>query len=283
MITFHPKAASLTPSRRRLADARFHVRGRPAHVMGGGDGPVIVFLHGWGMGSHPYRPALAALVARGYTVVAPSLPAFGGSAVLHPGDCTIAGYAQWVDELLDELGVDQDVILVGHSFGGGVAIEWAHAAHGRVAGIVLVNSVGGAWRVLRGSLRPMAERPLWDWGLGAPSDALPVAGGLTRVVPALVAKALPSVVTNPIEGWMVAHAARSADLTHRVSALRGAGVPIAVIRGRYDGIVPESSFTDLCAAAGVSGRVVFGTHSWPIAQPRDFGRVVAAEIRSWLG
>ena len=56
------------------------VQGRPAVYRSVGDGPPLVFLHGWSLGSHSYRRCLAALAAHGRQVLAPALPGFGGTA-----------------------------------------------------------------------------------------------------------------------------------------------------------------------------------------------------------
>ena len=115
----------------------------------------------------------------------------------------LAGYAAWVAGFLDAVGVDEPVFVIGHSFGGGVAIQLAHDFPDRVSYLVLVNSVGGSTWLQAGSrIRSMAERPLWDWGLAFPGDLLPLRGvaGLGRV---MLEDALPNVLRNPLGLWRV--------------------------------------------------------------------------------
>ena len=59
-------------------------------------------------------------------VIAPSMPGFGGSGDLKGAAFSMSGYAKWVADLLDVLEIDEPAVLVGHSFGGGVAIKLAH-------------------------------------------------------------------------------------------------------------------------------------------------------------
>jgi pimeloyl-ACP methyl ester carboxylesterase len=146
------------------------VGGRPVSYLDVGDGPVVLFLHGWGLSYDSYRPALARLAGLGLRVLAPALPGFGGTADLPDSSFSFEGYAAWAADFLEAVAIDSPVTLVGHSFGGGVAIQAAHDFPERVGRLVLVNSVGGsAWT--RGSLlKRWTARPPWDWGLHLGAD-----------------------------------------------------------------------------------------------------------------
>jgi len=123
---------------------RTEVSGRVASYGVGGTGDPIVFLHGWGLSGRTYKAALKRLLARGFQVWAPALPGFDGSEALPPGRDDLAHYARWVDEFLAAVGVPEPVVLMGHSFGGGIAIQTAHDWPERVRGLVLINSIGGS-------------------------------------------------------------------------------------------------------------------------------------------
>ena len=237
----------------------------------------VVLLHGWALAHHTYRDVITSIAQQGCRVIAPAMPGFGGTHEIPERDFSIAGYARWVADLLDALEVTVPVVVVGHSFGGGVAIRFAHDHSDRVRSMVLVNSVGGSsWR--KGHvLRSIAERPLWDWGLHFPGDIWPLRQA-RRVLPVIAEDFLPNLVRNPRAIIKVANLARRADLRSELEALREVGKPITILWAARDGIIPRESFEALCVAAGVQGTVVEGSHSWLLADPVQFGEVITNDM-----
>ncbi|MHB8669169.1 MAG: alpha/beta fold hydrolase [Acidimicrobiales bacterium] len=233
----------------------------------------VVFLHGWGLGQHAYKRALKRLVRLGCRVLAPALPGFGGSAELPAEQRDLAGYAAWVEQFCAAVGLNGPAVVVGHSFGGGVAIQLAHDHPKRVGTLVLVNSIGGSAWTSGAIARSMAERPLWDWGIHLPRDVLPVPQ-LTRVLPVILEDLLPNLARNPRAIWRVAGLARRADLSTELAELRRRRLPVVVLWGEQDRIIPRASFDALCAAIGAKGEVVPGNHSWLLADPDAFAEVM---------
>jgi len=259
-------------------DRRTFVQGRTASYSVAGTGLPVVLLHGWALAQHTYRNVIETVAAQGCQVIAPALPGFGGTADL-PGDSfSIRGYAQWVADFLDGLELSEPAVVVGHSFGGGVAVQFAHDFRSRVRSLVLVNSIGGSsWRSGR-TLRSITERPLWDWGLHFPGDVWPIRQA-TRVLPVVVEDLLPNLIRNPRAIVRVANLARRADLRTELEALRDSGMSVSIIWGTRDGIIPRESFEALCVASGVEGTVVEGSHSWLLADPQQFGEVITNDVR----
>jgi pimeloyl-ACP methyl ester carboxylesterase len=261
-----------------VVDQRTWVQGRPAAYSMAGEGMPVVLLHGWALAQHAYRRVIEEIADQGCMVIAPSMPGFGGSGDLSGEAFSMSGYAKWIADLLDVLAIEEPAVLVGHSFGGGVAIKLAHDMPARVRSLVLVNSIGGsAWRSGR-SLRSISERPLWDWGLHFPSDVWPVRQA-TRVLPVVVEDLLPNLLRNPRAIVRVANLARRVDLRAELERLRDRGLPITILWGTRDGIVPRESFEALCVASGVEGTVVEGSHSWLLADPQHFGEVITNDVR----
>ena len=265
-------------SRVVAVDKRTWVQGRPAAYSVAGQGLPVVFLHGWALAQHTYRGVVERIAAQGCRVIAPSMPGFGGTGDLPDSQFSLTGYGQWVADLLEALEVDEPAVVVGHSFGGGVAIRLAHDHPQRVRSLVLVNSIGGSsWRS-GNVLRSIAERPLWDWGLHFPSDVWPLRQA-TRVLPVIAEDLLPNLLRSPRAMVKVANLARRADLRVELEALRDRGLSITIIWGTRDGVIPRESFEALCVASGVEGTVVEGSHSWLLADPDQFGEIITNDVR----
>ncbi|QZY30325.1 alpha/beta fold hydrolase [Nocardioides coralli] len=104
-----------------------------------GKGPVVLLLHGLGCDHTTWEPVIEAL-ARRYTVIAPDLLGHGLSDKPR-ADYSVGGYANGMRDLLTVLGIDR-VTVVGHSFGGGVAMQFAYQYPERTERLILVASGG---------------------------------------------------------------------------------------------------------------------------------------------
>jgi pimeloyl-ACP methyl ester carboxylesterase len=257
------------------------VDGRPAAYGVAGEGPALVFLHGWGLNSRAYKRALSRLVRQGVRVYAPAMPGFGGTAAL-PGDSmSIAGYGRWVHGFLDAVGVTERVTLVGHSFGGGVAIATASQAPERIRQLVVVNSIGGsAWTEDKGVLRTMADRPIWDWGLHLQADIWPVRQA-RRVLPVIVQDGVPNLLRRPGSLWRAGRLAARANLETELEQLKRRRVPVVVLWGTGDKVIPAACLASLRSALGdPTVFTVPGNHSWLIADPDGFAEVMTNVLGS---
>ena len=266
-----PKAAS---GQGIVSVAEVSVDTKVVHYTVGGTGPTVLFLHGWGLGHHAYRGGLRHLAQLGFHVVAPALPGFGGTPDLEPGNRTFVGYARWLTRFVKATGITP-TIIVGHSFGGGVGIRVMADNPGYAQALVLINSVGGAWRTDGGGERPMAERPMWDWGRAIPVDVVGLLGSAGSMLPSVFQDLVPNVLRNPFGVAKVGRLARNADLVAALRTVAERRVPITVVHSDRDGVIPQSSFESLCAAAQVKGRTVKGIHSWPLTSPALFATLVA--------
>ncbi|MDV7086314.1 alpha/beta fold hydrolase [Rhodococcus opacus] len=246
-----------------------------------GRGSPVVFLHGWGLTPRVYGRSLSMLAQQGHRVVTPTLPGFGGTPDHPPEARTFAGYAAWLGRFLDEAGISEPVTLVGHSFGGGVAIQAAHDLPERVARLVLVNSVGGgAWSSDGWGIRPIGERPLWDWGASALGEALSIRT-IAHTTASLVNGFLPNTLRDPGAVWRTAHLARRADLRHELGVLADRGLPVSLVWGRGDRTIPLASFESMRKALrNPTVLTVTGGHGWLIHDPTSFADAVRRALRS---
>jgi pimeloyl-ACP methyl ester carboxylesterase len=104
-----------------------------------GSGPVIVLVHGITSTSATWERVMPALAKR-FTVIAPDLLGHGGSAKPR-GDYSLGAYASGVRDLLIALGHER-ATFVGHSLGGGVAMQLAYQFPERCERLVLIDSGG---------------------------------------------------------------------------------------------------------------------------------------------
>lgn len=113
-------------------DTRFHVR-----ALGHGD-DVAVLLHGWPEDGRAWEQVAPMLVDQGWRVVCPDLKGFGASDRPHRGHDPRT-LADEISQLIANLHVRR-VLLVGHDWGGAVALVTAFRHPGRVRGLVLASS-----------------------------------------------------------------------------------------------------------------------------------------------
>jgi pimeloyl-ACP methyl ester carboxylesterase len=122
-----------------------------------GEGPLLVLLHGITSTSDAWRLVMPRL-AQQYTVIAPDLVGHGRSAKPR-GDYSLGAYAAGVRDLLAVLGFERGTVL-GHSFGGGIALQFAYLFPEYVERVALVSSGGLGKEVhplLRASVLPGSE------------------------------------------------------------------------------------------------------------------------------
>ncbi len=122
-----------------------------------GSGPALLLLHGLACDRTTWD-AVIPLLAQKYTVIAPDLLGHGLSDKPR-ADYTLGGYANGMRDLLTVLGIDK-VTVVGHSFGGGVAMQFAYQFPERTQRVMLVASGGLGPEVT--PLIKLIQAPGWE-------------------------------------------------------------------------------------------------------------------------
>lgn len=217
-----------------------------------GSGPALLLLHGLGRDHTTWQPVIDSL-ARRFTVIAPDLLGHGQSDKPR-ADYTLGGYANGMRDLLSVLGVDK-VTVVGHSFGGGVAMQFAYQYPHLTERIVLVSS-GGLGPEVTPAIRAIAT-PGFDqlMGLltlpgvrhvGSAGLRLLAATGLdaTRDLDEVAevyesfrdprARAAVRHVVSAVVDW------RGQVVTMSDRAYLTAGMPMCVVWGSEDRVIPVS-------------------------------------------
>jgi 3-oxoadipate enol-lactonase len=104
----------------------------------GGSGPPVVLLHGFPL-DHTMWDAQVEALEGDYRVIVPDLRGFGQSGVTE-GKVTMQDFADDVAALLDALGIDEPVVLVGLSMGGYVAFQFFRRHRARLRALVLCDT-----------------------------------------------------------------------------------------------------------------------------------------------
>jgi pimeloyl-ACP methyl ester carboxylesterase len=176
-----------------------------------GEGPPLLLIHGIGDSSSTWLSVMPAL-ARSHLVIAPDLLGHGESDKPR-ADYSVAAYANGMRDLLGVLGVDR-VSLVGHSLGGGVAMQFAYQFPEHTERLVLVGS-GGVGRQVTPVLRAVS---------------LPGAALMLSALKFPMARLQTAVVLKLLELLDTGLGRDAHDLTRMVDALPDATARAAFIR-----------------------------------------------------
>ena len=230
------------------------LHGRSFTYAEAGEGPVLLLVHGLG-GSYENWAEVIEPLARTHTVIAPDLPGHGTSA--GAGDYSLGALASSLRDLLFSLGKDRATI-VGHSLGGGVAMQFAYQFPEMVERLVLVSS---------GGLGPEVSFVLRAASLPGADPFIAVTADVGRRVGPLVGHALSAIGLRPNAdvaevlrgyGTLVDPERRTAFLA-TVRAVIGVGgqrvaatdrlylaeaVPVLIVWGAADRIIPASHGED---------------------------------------
>ncbi len=135
----NPGAESPAAAHAGLELRQLTLHGHRVAYRSAGEGPVVVLLHGITSSSATWERVLPYL-ARRFTVIAPDFMGHGESAKPR-GDYSLGAYASAIRDLLVALGHER-ATFVGHSLGGGVAMQLAYQFPERCERLVLVDSGG---------------------------------------------------------------------------------------------------------------------------------------------
>ncbi|HEU4731185.1 MAG TPA: alpha/beta fold hydrolase [Kofleriaceae bacterium] len=246
-------------------------------------GLPLVGIHGFG-GDKEGWLFLAALTRRSRGIVGIDLPGHGRSGDVPEARASIRHHAEAVVRTLDHLRIDR-AILCGSSMGGGVALRLAASWSDRVAGIVLVSSVG---RDVHTAALP--------WVSGD-NPLIPDEHDIDRFM--AIALERPPPVGRPVIRYVVTQRVRRADALRRlfrgfVLAGGEAGVPrdvtkircpALVIHGEQDRIIDMRTSEDLRAALPRAELIVMRGvgHAPQLEAPRSTSRLVERFARALDG
>ncbi len=217
-----------------------------------GNGPVVVLIHGITSDSSTWERVMPYL-ARRFTVVAPDLNGHGDSAK-PKGDYSLGAHASSLRDLLLTLGHER-ATFVGHSLGGGIAMQLSYQFPEMCERLVLVDS-GGLGRevslLLRAAALPGAEYVLPVLATTRLLDAGRLATGLLGRVGLRLGTDIEEMarghatLSDPAARSAFIHTLRSVvdtggqriDASNRLYLARH--IPFLLLWGQHDRIIPVS-------------------------------------------
>jgi pimeloyl-ACP methyl ester carboxylesterase len=206
-------------------------------LRGGTRPPLVLLLHGLGATADVWSGVAAALGDRAWA--APDLPGHGGSPALP--EYPFAAVADAVAPLLDPAGT----VVLGHSFGGVVALHLARRPGVRAVAALGVKVVWTAEELARAAA--LAERPAPTFASRAEAVArhLRVSGLDGLVDPA--DPALDAGVRETASGWRTAFDPRAfaAGEPGMAGLVAAAPVPVLLARGERDPMVSTAQLAEL--------------------------------------
>jgi pimeloyl-ACP methyl ester carboxylesterase len=217
-----------------------------------GSGPLLMLIHGITSSSATWERVMPYL-ARHYTVIAPDLVGHGCSEAPR-GDYSLGAHASNIRDLMLALGHERATV-VGHSLGGGIAMQFAYQFPERCQRLALIDS-GGLGRevhvVLRAATLPGAEfvlpllaatrlldagrmlgGVLGRLGLRVRTDVEQIAQGHATLSDAAARAAFVHTLRAVVEP-----AGQRVDASNRLYL--SAHMPFLLVWGEHDSIIPAS-------------------------------------------
>jgi YbgC/YbaW family acyl-CoA thioester hydrolase len=249
---------------------RLAVNGVSLAVEVRGDGPAVLFIHGYPFDHTIWTHQVAAL--EGWCRIAPDLRGMGQSDAPDLG-YSVETYAEDLAELLDLLGA-REVVLVGLSMGGYVAFEFLRRWRERVRGLVLVDTRAEADSAEARMSRDASAATAREQGAGAIAEAmLPKVLGASTLggSSATVERVRAMMAATPVAGIVGALGAMRdrPDSTPLLPQL--AGLPTLVIVGDEDELTPPGQARAMAEAIPGASLVVIRSagHLPPVERPAE--------------
>lgn len=135
----------------RAAEAAYPAEGRlltvgdlTIHAVVQGEGPDLVLIHGASGSTRDFTFAFAGRMADRYRVIVVDRPGFGWSTALPRAQGSIFDQAAVLQAATAQLGADKPIVL-GHSYGGAVALAWATTRPDNIAALVTTAAASQVW------------------------------------------------------------------------------------------------------------------------------------------
>jgi pimeloyl-ACP methyl ester carboxylesterase/acyl-CoA thioesterase FadM len=262
------------PSRRTGATQQFAVRELTLTADVGGDGPAVLFVHGFPLDRTLWRPLAAGLT--GWRRIAPDLRGMGQSEG-PDGAYQLAAYADDLAALLDALHVERAVVC-GLSMGGYVVFELLRRHPARISALILMSTRAtpddADGRARRDAMiaRVRRDGPAFLADEMTPRLLAPMS---LQTMPEVVQQVRAMASGSPPHGIVGALGAMR-DRPDSSALLPTITVPALVLAGHDDQLIPASAARAIADAIPGAHHAIIPAagHLPPLEQPVNTGRVV---------
>lgn len=234
----------------------------------------VIILHGWNLSGERFTPLLSVLKKKGFRVFAPDFPGFGKEP---PPDTSwhVSDYADFLDRYIQRNKITNPV-LIGHSFGGRVALKYVEAHPTEIKKLILTGTPG---------FSPIPSKKLMVFLL------ISKIGGYIFSLPGL--KAIEDDARKFLYKLAGAREFLRAEGVMRQtfkyvvaddlrSSMKSIAIPCLLVWGEYDSIVPVSIAVRMeKSISGATLTVISGAdHGVPFHQPDTFVSSIADFLRA---
>ncbi|WP_370046577.1 MULTISPECIES: alpha/beta fold hydrolase [Salipiger] len=210
------------------------VSGHRVHYVEKGNGPPLVLIHGASGNLRDWTYRAVDQLARRYRVIAFDRPGMGYTPRIDSNGASIQQQAALLSAASRQLGAERPIVL-GHSYGGAVALAWAVEHPERASGLVLVSAASQTWDTGVPFFYRLTSGPL----AGIANPAISALAGEERVFDAIAGVFAP----QPVPPGYAEHI--GAQLALRPASLRENALQRASLKSEIAQMLPRYGQLDL--------------------------------------
>jgi len=235
------RAESSHPPQGRI----LQIQGHRVHAVISGKGPDLVLVHGASGNARDMTFSLAPRLARHFRVIAIDRPGLGYTDRINRSGATIVDQAGLLAATARELGADRPVVL-GHSYGGAVALAWAVHHPGTLSALVTLAAPSNPWESDLSTYYKILSHPiLGPLAIPLITAFIPDARVKTEIAAIFTPDPVPDGYTDHVGAGLTlrrhslrANALQRARLLPQIKALHTRydriGVPTEIVHGTAD-------------------------------------------------
>lgn len=224
------------------------VNGHRVHAYVMGQGPDLVIIHGSNANVRDMTMSIAPALSERYRVILLDRPGHGYTPEVDPHGASLKTQALLLRDAALMLGAEKPMVM-GHSFGGAIALSWAIYAPNNISGLLPLAACSNPWTTPLEAIYRLASLPIIGW----PFSFFVAAFGYERIIEkSLVSVFEPDAVPT---GY---RANFGVDLCIRPQSVRSNALQRLNIRNQIKTLIP--AYSDIV----VPTEIVHGTHDFTV-------------------